>query len=694
MNKIILAIALTILSISFVKNEVSYAKSIDGACKNIEVIFSRGSGQALNDGDVKQYFKQIGDRISKSTASISTYELGTEEYAGHKYQAIQVGEAPWGNAIGAKVSSGYANDYGKSVDSGVGELYSYLTQRHAKCKSQGTKFVLGGYSQGAQVIGQALPKFTTDVRNSIVYAALFGDPKLHLPEGEGINPPACQGKNLSFYRRVIANCNVDNGSLGARKPYLPEDMKKKSGLWCYDHDYVCGVTHNVFDNEGHGKYKDADMAIDQAAIEIATKLKAQLPTNIGGTIDTKPHGSASGKPDVAYIIDTTGSMGGRINKTKEFVRAASAKIQELHGRVALVAYRDQGDTYTAKVVSPFSSDLTHFRSQLDQLTAEGGGDWPEATLHALTTAFNTLEWRNGATKAAVVLTDAPYHNPDMVDESTLRSVAKRALEIDPVNVYPVVPDFLQEDYRDLAEQTSGQVIVDTGDTVGALDQALTKIKERPVALLKNVEYTADPGQEITFDASDSYIVDGEITKYQWDFDGDGTFESETTTPVINHTYIQKFDGVMQVRLTANNGTISSASAVVKVGTYTVPVLPKQPTNIKATIVSTKNNISTVKLSWKAADALADKWAVSVNGVVLGTVKSDQLSIEITDIQRTEETILGVAGVMADGTVGGAGMVTVAKSASAPAVPSWWQALLDCINKIIQTLVPRIWLGNL
>ena len=84
----------------------------------------------------------------------------------------------------------------------------------------------------------------------------------------------------------------------------------------------------------------------------------------------------------------------------------------------------------------------------------------------------------------------------------------------------------------MASQTTGQVIVSGGenDTIVALNKALTKIKNRPNAKLKIGEYYAEIGQEITFDASDSYVVDGKITKYEWDFDGDGKVNQTTTTP--------------------------------------------------------------------------------------------------------------------------------------------------------------------
>ena len=659
------------------------ALQVERSCTNIETVFARGSGSDIGKDESSKFFASINDRLTGSKITRATYELGTETYGGHKYPAIQVGQAPYGNALGAKVSGGYANDYGKSVDAGVGELYNYLTQRYEKCKSSGTWFVLGGYSQGAQVIGQTLPKFTTELRAKILYSAFFGDPKLHLPEGEGWNPPACQGKNLSTYRRVIANCDVDNGSLGARKPYLPNDMQFKSGLWCYNKDYVCGVTHNVFDNSGHSTYKNDGLAIDQAALEVATRLKQALPFSQQDAVDTKPRGNASGKPDVVYIIDTTGSMSGRIEQTKAFIRASSARIQALNGRVALVAYRDLGDEYTAKVIAPLSGDLLQFRAGLDSLTVGGGGDWYEAGNHALMTAFNSLQWQDGAAKAAVLLTDAPSHNPDKVDGSTVESVAKRSLEIDPVNVYPVVPGDVAPTYQQLAELTSGQVITDTGDTEEALTQALTKIEQRPVAVLKNTLYRGEVGQEFTFDASDSFIVDSTITSYEWDFNGDGTFDATTTTPTISHTYSQKFDGTMQVRLHGANSTIASASAFVKIGTYIAPVLPAAPTNVSATVLSTTDNKSTVRLAW-AANTTPEKWTISVNDTVLGSTSGSQTSIEISDIDRSIDTTFSVAGLAADGTLGHAASTVLAKTdTSTP--PGTKSCLLSGLAGIFNTI---------
>ena len=617
-------------------------------CAAVEVIAVRGSGQEVGKSLEVNRFRDKLIVGLKSPLTYNFYELGTEKQSGYQYPAINVSDLRNGNAIGAWLSRGNANDYGESIKQGVYEMIHYITNRHAKCKSAGSKFVLAGYSQGAQVVGQYVQVAPAEIRSAIAYVALFGDPKLHLPEGEGFNPPACRGEQLSAYRRVIANCDVDNGSLGARKPYLPADMHSKTGLWCYANDFVCGSSKLAWDTAGHSKYGLDGNAVDSAVYEALQKVRAALPQEQQQFIPTKrSSGDGTTGIDVMFVIDTTGSMQGKINQAKQFAAASAARIQALRGRVALVTFRDAGDSYTARIESQLSNDMTEFTTKLQAVTVDGGGDIPEATLHALMTGLNGLSWQNGATKAAIVLTDASFHNPDKVDGTTIEQVARRALEIDPVNIYPVVPSRYAGFYHGLAELTSGQVIVDTGDTEQALFATLAKLEQRPVALLKNQQYRAETGQQITFDASDSYVEDAEITQYDWDFDGDGVYELQTTTPVARHVYGQLFDGSMQVRLTASNGTIASASATVKIGTYVAPLAPAAPTGLAIT----QDNGNSVVISWQAADALVDSWIVSSDGIAIGKISATTTTVTIGDLKRGEAISIEVSAMLGDGTVG-------------------------------------------
>jgi len=79
----------------------------------------------------------------------------------------------------------------------------------------------------------------------------------------------------------------------------------------------------------------------------------------------------------------------------------------------------------------------------------------------------------------------------------------------------------------------------------------------PVALFTESAETIYVGEEISFNASNSYDPDGSITSYFWDF-GDGT---NATGVTANHTYID--DGVYTVTLTVTDdrGATASANAI-------------------------------------------------------------------------------------------------------------------------------------
>ena len=659
--------AVTVIASVLVFDAGVMAKKVDDECMLVTAIFVRGSGQELNAKEAQTFRRQLQNRVGKD--KLNFYELGSESYGGNQYPAVDVSNVWNGNAIGAKLSGGMGNTYGKSVKEGVAELRAYLDARHRKCPNE--FFILGGISQGAQVVGQALPNISSGVKNKIVFNMLFGDPKLYLPEGEGIFPPACRNEKLSAYRREIANCHVDNGALGARKPFLPSEDNSKTGLWCLANDYVCGSSKFVWDVEGHGKYANSNGPIDDGVREAANRLKnaAKLASQNDPGINDKPLNNNMGTTgtDVVFVLDTTGSMMSYIDQMKTFIRNYSSKIKEINGRVGLVVYRDAGDEYTAKKLSDLQTDTADLLNKLESVSADGGGDGPEAALHASMVAMNEMKWQKGATKAIILLTDTGYHDPDKVDGSTLAAVAKRSLEIDPVNIYPVVGDYLKNSYTDITKQTSGQVIAsgDENDVVAALDKALTKIKNRPNAKLKIGEYYAEVGQKITFDAGDSYVVDGSVTKYEWDFDGDGKIDQTTTSPVASHVYNEKFDGIMQVRMSASNDTVSNISAPVKVGIKpNLPVGPGAP-QVSAKIIERNGNKATIRLNWQPVDKLSSRWLIRLDDNNLGWAVGEQRQLDITDVDISKTRTITVTGVKADGYAGKPATIQVDNEIPAP-----------------------------
>ncbi len=115
--------------------------------------------------------------------------------------------------------------------------------------------------------------------------------------------------------------------------------------------------------------------------------------------------------DLAFVLDTTGSMSEEIASVKSTIQKVAQALQgqEVSLRIGLVEYKDRTDAFVTKVY-PMSSDLAAFSNQVSGIVASGGGDMPEDMNAGLHTALNSLEWNPQAvTRAAFIIGDAPPH---------------------------------------------------------------------------------------------------------------------------------------------------------------------------------------------------------------------------------------------------------------------------------------------
>lgn len=236
-------------------------------CGDVTLVFARGSGQDLNGREASVFFDRVVEHVG-SVLRITRYELGTERHGGARYPAagewqdLLEAEASWTGVLGGR--------YRASVAAGATELTNYITERFASCP--GESFIVGGYSQGAHVVGEALFALDHRTREQIVFVALFSDPKLSLPEGKGALPRACRGE-VSPWRRGSVSCWTDDGILEAREPYLPDDIIDRTGSWCDRNDGVCvGNPVDLVVYDDHAGYAEPDAEIDEAAEEIAAAL--------------------------------------------------------------------------------------------------------------------------------------------------------------------------------------------------------------------------------------------------------------------------------------------------------------------------------------------------------------------------------------------------------------------------------------
>lgn len=253
-------------------------RAAEPTCGDVTVVFARGSGQRLGQRESAAFFAGLSARLGTEVRA-NAYELGTARYGGSSYPAVGVGldsSDAFENLLdaGAFWSGSAGGRYRGSVAAGAAELRGYLGQRLAACPAE--RFVLGGYSQGAQVVGDALPTLARAVRDRVVFVSLFGDPKLYLPEGKGIFPSACRGAKLSPWRRGAVSCYTDNGVLESRRPYLPTDIERRVGSWCDRNDPICNNNVADFVHSTHGRYTQPGSGVDQAVRESAQAVRRVL----------------------------------------------------------------------------------------------------------------------------------------------------------------------------------------------------------------------------------------------------------------------------------------------------------------------------------------------------------------------------------------------------------------------------------
>lgn len=136
--------------------------------------------------------------------------------------------------------------------------------------------------------------------------------------------------------------------------------------------------------------------------------------------------------DLAFCIDTTGSMQHEIdmvkNKTKELVAKLSTGKPAPVVRVGLVAFRDRGDEYVTKVF-PFSDNIDQVVKDISSLKAAGGGDGPESVNEGLHVALNDLDWskEKDTAKLLFLIGDAgphEYANDYKWDDESKKAIAR------------------------------------------------------------------------------------------------------------------------------------------------------------------------------------------------------------------------------------------------------------------------------
>ena len=74
------------------------------------------------------------------------------------------------------------------------------------------------------------------------------------------------------------------------------------------------------------------------------------------------------------------------------------------------------------------------------------------------------------------------------------------------------------------------------NALAAVQGAVAAVNRAPVAALVATPSVGEAPLAVTLDGSGSTDADGSVSLYRWDFEGDGEFDAETTSPVVGRTY--------------------------------------------------------------------------------------------------------------------------------------------------------------
>ena len=209
--------------------------------------------------------------------------------------------------------------------------------------------------------------------------------------------------------------------------------------------------------------------------------------------------------DLCFVMDVTGSMGSYIAAAKQDIEAISDRLAASEGydvRFGLVAYRDhppQDQSFVTRQFA-FSADVQVMKQNLSTLSANGGGDGPEAVEAGLKSALEA-PWRDNAMKVVVLIADAPPHGlgergdgfPDgaptgvdplqVLDAMSAKGICVYAVRCQPaLSQYRFATDF----FIACAERTNGQAIA-LGSAKALADVIMgASMEEMDLAKLANV----------------------------------------------------------------------------------------------------------------------------------------------------------------------------------------------------------------
>ena len=461
----------------------------------------------------------------------------------------------------------------------VKTMQDFQTEHGAGCRTP-TKFVVTGYSQGAMAA-----RYTAQMNTRDVIAAIN--------IGDADQKPNAAGN--------IGSAPDGNGVVRAKWPILNDvndryyDLPLVKTATCHNEDPICdfrwgtawrmspvqlpGVNafehHESYYTSAHPEESPA-RSKQIADISHGLWVAAQNPTPPVPLVPA----------DIMFAIDTTGSMGGYIDAAKATAQTvAEQTLARAPGsRVGLVEFKDYVDSTVYRTVVPLTSTFSSLTDGLAQLSADGGGDYPEAVYSGIVEAAHA-DWASKSRKSIIVIGDAPPHDPEPVTGYTAASVVqvlKNRLTVAPrgrakamvaaattddqtIALYVASAGTdLSAAMQPISDATGGKVlpISDGPGLEDAIRQAIEDTTQAPSAALTAT--TAVAGEATTISGLGSTADDPKTLAYKFDLDGDGVFETSSADGLVTKVFATAGPKPVSIEVTDLKGRTGTASLTIDV----------------------------------------------------------------------------------------------------------------------------------
>ena len=195
--------------------------------------------------------------------------------------------------------------------------------------------------------------------------------------------------------------------------------------------------------------------------------------------------------NIQFVVDATGSMGDEIEYLKielgDVINTIQNQFTNMNISLGITFYRDENDSYLVDNL-PFTTNIPDALSFVENHSAGGGGDYPEAVHSALESAINE-QWEDDAISRILFLVlDAPPHHENDVIESIQASVKEATAK--GIKIIPVTASGIDKEteflMRFMAISTNGTYCFITNDSGIGNDHIEATVGEYDVEFLNDL----------------------------------------------------------------------------------------------------------------------------------------------------------------------------------------------------------------